>query len=297
MAWNRSVNNQQTKAKLRRGGAPRPTMAVIVVAAVGVAAGIAAWLLWPCGVTRRDVESAKRDRRIREVTPAVVTNKAETAAPKVVRKYKDFSREEKLKYWQDRYGDNPPENLKAEIYFLKNPPVDRVKIDANTPTRVFKNRSEKIIASALMIEPGAPMVMKPVYGADFDADFAQHAIDSIDIDESDSEETRNLKKAVADTKNELIARVKAGETPSEIMNAHMESMYELGKYKSQMNQLLTELRNDPGKSDDDIRDFVTAANKLLREKGAKEIEMPNLFARQAKLRAAARKAKLKGAKE
>ena len=258
---------------------------VVVLGAIGTW-----WFLSDSGCRGATRPTERKIGLIREVTPSAAPTNAPAASVPARKKYKDMTREEKLAFLQREFGDNPPDNYKAEIYFLKHPPKENIRPYGDSPINAFKNRSERAIASALMMDPGAPMLLKPTFDASLDADFAQHAVDAIEIGEDDTDEVRALKQAVSDTKKELIARVKNGEKPSDILNAHMDSMYELGKYKSQMTELINEMRNDPSKSDDDVRDFVTAANQLLREKGAREFDMPNLFARQAKLRAMARKA-------
>jgi len=103
----------------------------------------------------------------------------------------------------------------------------------------------------------------------------------------DSPEDRELKLAVADAKNELGERMAAGEKPSEVLNGLTDSLYELGKYKRQLEQELTKIRLDPTYTDADIGDFVKAANTLLQEKGLAPIQMPNLVRRGLSIRMAA----------
>lgn len=284
MGWNRpnESGDEISRSLQKRSGDRLPAKGAIAGIIVVLGAGIAAWLMWPAE-KRGEVAASTKKELIHEVTPAAP--KVSEEKPKT---YKEMSNDEKLKYWQDRYGDNPPENIKPVIYFLKNPPQVAFR-PGRTKASVFKNRSEKIIASALMAEPGAPMLQKPVYDERFDGDFAAHALDAIEIDKDDPDDIKELKRAVIDTKKDMVERVKNGEKASDILNAHMDSLYELGKYKQQITELFGQFRNDPAHTDDDVRDFVTAANKLLKEKGAAEIAMPNLFARQAKLRALARR--------
>ena len=71
------------------------------------------------------------------------------------------------------------------------------------------------------------------------------------------------------------------------MNGVADSLYELGKYKRQLEQELTKIRLDASYTDADIGDFVKAANSLLQEKGLAPIPMPNLVRRGLSIRMAA----------
>ena len=305
MAWNKSNESGEAisrslrgKSGLKRSGDRFPLRGVIVGSVVVLGAAGAWWGLSSAGGGGSNSSESSKPKLIKQVTPASAPQAtAQPPPPPPRKKYKDMTRDEKLEFLRKEFGDNPPDGYKAELYFLKHPPKENIRPYGNSPVNAFKHHCERAIASALTMEPGAPMLMKPTFDARLDADFAQHAVDAIEIGDDDTDEVKALKQAVAETKKELIDRVKNGENPSDILNAHMDSMYELGKYKSQMSEMINEMRNDPSKSDDDIRDLVTAANKLLRDKGAQEFEMPNLFARQAKLQAMARREKQKETNE
>jgi len=293
MSWNGSDTRQSAGPDKKRNYRTSPSAfnfkALIAGLVVVIGGGLAAYfMLGRTGAGPEDGgRGATRPSQIAEATPEITTNVAGTVV-ETPKSYKEMSNEEKLKYWRDRYGNDLPENIKPVVYFLENPPQRTFKT-GDTKAKVFRNRSEKIIASVLMIEPGATMLQKPVYDERFDIDFANHVVDEIEILDDDPDDIKSLKQSVIDTKKELAERVKNGERPSDILNAHVDAMYELGKYKQQMTELLHQYRDDPKYSDQDVRDFVDAANKMLREKGATEISMPNMFVRQAKLRAMARK--------
>jgi ABC-type glycerol-3-phosphate transport system substrate-binding protein len=130
---------------------------------------------------------------------------------------------------------------------------------------------------------------RPTFGRRFDADFAESLKEDIEIAETDTAEQKALKQAVIDTKAELSARMKAGEKPSDIMNDFTGSLYELGQYRRTIEEELTRLKKDETISDNDIVDFVGAANQMLTEKGAKPIQMPKMIFRHISLKRAAAK--------
>ena len=212
---------------------------------------------------------------------ASATNAA-SAKPKKKR-YEEMTREEKVKWFEEKYGDNVPENLKTTLYFLKNPPTATYR---PPPTReeAFKRHSEKSIAGVLLLEPGTFVMRRTTFDESFDADFKKSLEEPIEDEEGDSDETKALKQAVREAKAEMAERMAKGEKPSDIMNEAMETAYELGKYTRELEAMLREVVDDRTKTEKDVEDFLNAANEMLREKGAKEMEMPSLVKRQIRMR-------------
>lgn len=200
------------------------------------------------------------------------------------------SREEQLAWFRKKYGDDIPENLKTTVYFLEHPPTQVYK-PLPRPEDVFKHQSEKTIAAVLLMKPGTFVMRRTVYDESFDVDFRRAMEDPTAIEDGDSDEDRELKKAVNEVKAEWAEQMRAGKNPSELMNEAMDAAYELGKYRREIEAMLRETVDDPSMSDKDVEDFVKAANTMLKEKGLDEIAAPNLLRRQARLRILARKAK------
>ena len=271
-----------------------PSRAGAILAAV-VLAAIAGGLWWWYGgrgatalpekvPPKPKVEKPKAEKPPRPVVKPAVTN-----VPPVVTNTpptKEEKRVAQLKAIREKYGNNIPENLKATVYFLENPP-QRTFHPARTRAHIFKRQSERRIASLIAVEPGAFMLRKPTYDDKFDRDFAEALKEPIEIGENDSPEDRELKLAVRDAKAEIAERMAAGEKPSALLNGVADSLYELGKYKRQIEQELTKIRLDATYTDADIGDFVKAANTLLQEKGLAPIPMPNLVRRGLSIRMAA----------
>ena len=191
--------------------------------------------------------------------------------------------EERLAWIEKVYGDNIPDNLKSEVYFLKNPPTATFKPPPR-PEDVFKHPSEKTIAAVMLMKPGVFVMQRTVYDESFDEDFKKAMAEPTVVEEGDSDETKELKAAVAEMKADFAARMANGEKPSEIMNKAMNEAYELGKFSGEVQAMLNEWVDDPSRSNEDVKDFVSAANKLLKEKGLDEIAVPELLGRQVRLR-------------
>ena len=255
---------------------------VMALAAVGAA-------VWMMLQNEAPTERAK-PKKTRSAGLAAEVTPAKAAKPqKATGKLRPKTREERLAWFEKKYGTNIPENLKSTVYFLKNPPQQTFR---PKPRRedVFKHHSERTIAALLLHTPGTFMIQRSVYDDRFDRDFVKSLEEPIISEDGDDQETKELKMAVNDVKAEIAERMRAGEKPSDIVNEIMNTAYELGKYSRNMEDMVREIADDPSKTDADVEEFVNAANKLLKEKGSKEMEMPNLFRRQIRLKMLARKA-------
>ena len=284
-----------------RGAAPAWKAAVLAAAALAVAGGAWWWLgrgegqpPLPESPAQPKAGGAKAPPPPVPAAKPVATN-APPAAAKAPPAEED-KRAAQLKAIRDRYGDNVPENLKPVVYFLENPP-QRTFHPARTKTSIFKRRSEREIAAMVMTEPGTWFMRKPTFNERFDDDFRASLDERIEFSDDDTEEQRALKQAVVDTKAELAERMKAGESPSAAMNAFADSMYELGQFRRMVQDELGKLKRDARYSDREVQEFVDAANRLLRDKGAQPIPMPKMVFRHVSLKRAAAKAEEKARKE
>lgn len=283
------------KAAAKTGKGNKPLLFAFAGGIAVVAIAITAWML--TGTEAAKEESKEKTKgRIADVEPAKVSPKPEQPAPEKRKRYKDLSREEKLARIRAKYGDNIPDNLKGEVYFLENPPQQTFH-PAKSKSDIFKHRSEQIIASLLRIEPGDFILQRRKYDAKFDKDFEASLAEPIEFEDTDTDEQRELKQAVIDTKAEIVERMKEGARPSELLNDAADNLYELGRYKRDLQEQLAKFKMDASYTDQDIEDFVNAANQMLRSKGASEIPMPRFFMRRISLKLAARRAAQKSIKE
>lgn len=283
MSWNRS-SEERTFSEKRKGF----RFSTLGVIAIGIVVFGTAGIVWWLNRSNENVDKVVVERQkvlLNEVTPSAAT-KAEQPKPK---KYKDMTTNEKLQYYRDKYGDNLPDNLKPIVYYLENEPKVNYRRKSNI-TSIFKHRSEREIAAFLMVEPGTWMMRPVEFGDKFDKDLATALEDKIEITEDDTEEQRQLKQAVIDAKADLLAQAKDGKSPSKIMSEASNELYLLGKYKRDLEDEVRAVKNDPTKSEDDLRLTVEAANKMLEKKGLKPLRQPNMLIRRANLKKAKRKA-------
>ena len=276
MAWNRPSERERGIGNREQGARKFPFRGLVAGIIVVLGAGIAAWLMWPSDETRQDAASTKKPSHIREATPAAArTNKVVAA--------KKLTNEERLKQIYDKYGDDIPDNLKATVSYLKNPPK-RGFSAAKTKNSIFKHHSERMIGSILDVAPGDYFVRKPTFDERFDREFAAALADPTVIDSSDTEEERERKRLVSETMAEMADRVRGGEKASAIMAAAVDDLSSLGKYRRDLERQIMEFKTNDKYTNQDITDFVTAANEMLKKKGAKELAMPRFLTRSIMLK-------------
>lgn len=280
MAWNKP---SETKVEVKDGGGQRNVyLKGILAGVIVIALGAGAFFLFSSGeADPRPLQKERTPKTIKEIAPA--TNAVSSVTNSVKKEYKDMTNAEKLQYFRNLYGDNPPMGVKTMMYFLEHPSTQGFH-PARSRTDIFKHFSEKRIAGLLLAEPGRLMIQMPTFDDRFDKDLESTILDKIEILDTDSEQDRQLKQAVIDTKKELFAHLKeTGEMPSTVLAAEAKKLYELGRYKHELQRQITAARKNADYSDDDVRDFVMAANSMLEQKGLKPFSMPSLVLRQTQL--------------
>lgn len=303
MGWNQPNNtsrdghgsHEATGVSLPRSRRFRGALAALIVVAGAV---IAAYFLFPSGDRPQKALVKQGTKAISEVTPAVAKKSAEKDTPQQPKKKRvsGMSREEKIAYYKERFGDNMPAGLKQELYFLENPPQKRFK--QKSPTPYLRHSCERMIAGIVLQEPGTYFVIQPEFNESFNDEFMTALIDPIEINADDPEDVRDVKKAVTDVKKEIADLCKKeGLKPNEVLNAQAKAMYELGQYQRNLEEELDRIHENPELSDRDVEDFCVAANKLLQEKGLAPIPLPDLTRRSIRLKHAQRRAELKAARQ
>lgn len=245
--------------------------------------------------TSDDTEPKVKQIKPEHSTPVVpkVGNKPQSNESSEVQLTK---RERDLKQIRDLYGDNIPENLKPVVYFLEHPPKQVFKVKSNLS--YFRHPSERKIAGVAFAEPGSYFVVKPEFDEAFNKDFINALVDKIEINEDDSDEVKVGKSAMTELKKEIadICR-KEGKTPSEVMNEHASSMFELGLYQRDLEKEIERIHTNPDYTDADVEDFCKAANELLESKGLPPMPFPDLTRRSIHIQRAQRQAEKRAERE
>lgn len=138
---------------------------------------------------------------------------------------------------------------------------------------IFKARSDNHISTYLTAPFGTMFVGDLKYDESFLEDFKKSLEEPIEIDPDDSAEIREVKERVAAAKAELKKMYENGEDVCAVFRQTREELQKLGRYKATLESQLREIQSDKTMTDQDVADFVAAANKMLEEKGIAPIEV------------------------
>ena len=137
---------------------------------------------------------------------------------------------------------------------------------------IFEHWSENRIASYLTMEPGQGLVGTPVFDDTLESDFLKSCEEPIIVNKDDSEYNAALKRQMIETKIEIRQRMADGEKLGDILLETHKEMQKLAAVKSEIEQLVHESLKE-AKSEADIDDLMTAANKMLEDKGVAPISL------------------------
>ena len=247
----------------------RGVVAGLVV--VALAAAVICYVLFFGDKAKKPVREDTKKGFIKEVTPA--------AAPKAVEKPVELTPEEKEKARRKAGG-----MYTNDYGYVYNRPIRGPVItnDCNKTVQksfaatVFTDPADRAIGALLDAEPGTMFVGDPgkMYGPSFTRKFLKSIEHPIIVEPGDSEDVALLKKAVREAKIEMKARYDAGEDLGDMMLAARKELQTLGFYKNELSAELNRIAKDRSLTEDDMKDFVEAANKMLAERGASGLTMP-----------------------
>ena len=132
--------------------------------------------------------------------------------------------------------------------------------------RVFKSRTDNDIALILTLEPGETLVGTLVYRGGFKKTFLESLNEPISINENDSIEIKELKKAVAEARKELKAAYERGEDIDQIIFDSRNQFQDLATYRQQLESEVRLAFRDV-QTEEEFDELISAANKMLEEKG------------------------------
>ena len=285
MAWNRpSEEKVKVRGEDEEGNFHLKGFLAGVIVVVGAA--VAVWWLWPTGESAGETPPPQKRQRIKEASPL----KRESAPRPQAEKPKDPPG-----YWNGKKisNENRPPWMSPYHRVMDYGKIEtNIVLESDIPIedKIFELGVDQQIASMLLIEPGTRFFgnCDKMY-TDFDEDFAESLKSPIIVRADDPEEVKALKRAVIEVKADLKARKDAGESLQRIMEENWKEMRELGLYKHELNEQLNQLcEEDEDITEQDLEDYVTAANTMLRDRGCAEMKTPVILKEQIKLRLANR---------
>lgn len=174
---------------------------------------------------------------------------------------------------------------------MRRPPPgytnDTSRAEARPEHAVFAHPSENRIALYLSLEPGTSLVGEPQFGEAFRRDFLKSCEMPIAVSDDDAPEIRELKRAVAETKADLRARMEAGEDVCDVMRETHREFQRMAQTRAAVESLVRERVAEGAETEEDVDLVVAAANRMLEAQGVAPIRMTPVL-RRALLRVAVR---------
>ena len=134
--------------------------------------------------------------------------------------------------------------------------------------KLFKNIAETQISHLFTIRPGALVLGNKKYGDKFVKDFLRCVDEPMLYDKNDTEGDRELRMMVHEAKRTLKEAYDRGEDIAQIMTESRLELQRLANYKRQIEKMVIEAVGAEDCTKEDVSDYITAANKLLEEKGS-----------------------------
>lgn len=272
------IEQSNGKAKLRKaspkgGGKPSGVFKGALAGIIVVAVAVAAFWLLTSGKSAPEKPKEKKSAKIAEATPSLAKPEVVEAVEPKVEKPKPLR---KWEYPVSRTNELSDAELRKWKVMHRPPPGytnDTARTEAPPEYAIFNHRSENEIACLLTMRPGETLVGTPTYGKRFTDDFLKSCEEPIIVTEDDTPEQAELKKLMNETKIDLRARMAEGEDLGQILLDTRAEYQRLAAYRQSLEQEINELKKDDSLSMEDIDDFVSAANKLLEDKGIAPLKL------------------------
>lgn len=262
--WNRPTAGATPNAAPEKKGVMRgiATGAVLVIAL----GALCVWM-FSSGKEASKAEAKRERGRIKEVKPAPAP-RAVTNEVKKPKKFWEVDASQtngftvmQMRKWQKEH--RPPAGYTNRTSLTEAPPS----------YAIFKTSCENEIACYLTLKPGETLVGTPTYTPKQKAAMIAALDAAVIYDKDETQEQRDLRAAVQETKIELKKRVEAGEDIGEIFLETRKEIQELAQYKHQIEDLYREFRQKEDITIEDVDDFVKAANIQLEKKGIAPLEL------------------------
>ena len=264
MGWNGSGQKGAAPAQPKvTPKKPSPIRGLIAGGVVVVLAAVAYFAFFS-GSEKPQAEKAAKERgRIKTVTPAAAPTNAAPVVKKPVDPKEDYDhttmyRDERgiLRYNSGCRAPDP--TRKARV-------IDMGKLTAPSP---FKNVSDRAIASILTLRPGQlSLATWNFYDPEFEEAFKKSLSESEPIGPDDSESLKETKKVLWEAKCEIAKRLEKGEVLGDILSAARQELRDLHDYKFSLEKEVNAMVEKGGLEEQDVRDIIAAANKMLADKG------------------------------
>lgn len=143
--------------------------------------------------------------------------------------------------------------------------------------KLFTKITDQKIHRLLRVRPGQLFLGTATYDDRFVKSFLESLNEPIEFTEDDTPEDREMKQAVIDTRKELKEAYDKGEDIAEIMRETERQMHEQAAYRLNLRNTIIEYKKSGEHSDQDIKDYITAANTILKEHGMEPLKLDKFW--------------------
>lgn len=143
--------------------------------------------------------------------------------------------------------------------------------------KLFTQISDQKIHRLLRVKPGQLFLGTATYDGRFVKTFLESLKEPIEFADDDTPEEREMKQAVIDTRKELKEAYDRGEDIAELMRETERQMHEQAAYRLDLRRAIVEYKKSGEHTDQDIKDYITAANSILNEHGMEPLKLGNFW--------------------
>ena len=143
--------------------------------------------------------------------------------------------------------------------------------------KLFTKITDQKIHRLLRVKPGQLFLGTATYDDRFVKSFLESLKEPIEFADDDTPEDREMKQAVIDTRKELKEAYDRGEDIAEIMRETEKQMHEQAAYRLNLRSEIIEYKKSGEHTDQDIKDYITAANTILKEHGMEPLKLDKFW--------------------
>lgn len=278
MAWNQPTNSAKKIEGMNSGGKRRLALYCSLAALVLLVTAAFVFFVDSRTLPLREREVKPNTKALKIVESAAASTNAQTSTERPSLPSNSLP---KLKPGEKRHvtwtkPDNWDQMTPAQR--TRYQPVGRViKPKWMNEKRLFAKLTDEKINRLLRIRPGQMFIGTATYDERFVKDFVDSLKTPIEFSEDDTEEDRAAKQAVIDTRTELKEAYDRGEDIAAIMRETEKSMHEQAAYRVNLQREIVKYRQSGEHSDQDVQDYIDAANTILKEHGMEPLKLKQFW--------------------
>lgn len=271
MAWNQSHESRTTKSKGPSKSAWRGALAALLV--VLGAGGVLMWLI--PGRTSPALTKKCPEPRLSEVSPSTDRHEKGAATGKPAKT--------EMADMVPSVATNSDDAVGVTNSAAKTSGAKSFRLVKQKKKRLFHTMADVCISRVIGIKPGHPIIGTMNYDR-FPELLKKALATPITFDKNDTDEDKELKQAVIETRKELKEAMDRGEDVAQIMRESEQELRRLYQYRASLSKDLAAAMREKKFSAVDMQDYVDAANKMLKDNGLEPLKHPQLWIRNLKLR-------------